>query len=70
MTKPSGGIHPITMGETLYQFTCRVLCFHFYKAFATHFFAHQFGVATKGGYETLIHGIKCTLDLHLNWFVF
>jgi len=28
----------------------------------THFSPHQFGIATKGGYEVVIHNIKCTLD--------
>jgi hypothetical protein len=26
MTKPSSGIHPIVVGETLYQLKSRVLC--------------------------------------------
>jgi hypothetical protein len=56
--------------EMLYQFTSHILCLRFCNAFVTHFSPHQFKVATKGGYETIIHGIKCALDLHLNWFVF
>jgi hypothetical protein len=27
MTKPSGGIHPLAIGEVLYQLTSHVLCF-------------------------------------------
>jgi hypothetical protein len=57
------------MGETLYQFTSRFLCFQFRDAFATHFSPHQFKVAIKGGYETIIHGIKCTSDFHPDWVV-
>jgi len=30
----------------------------------------QFGVATKGGCETIIHAIRCTLDLHPDRVVF
>jgi len=33
------------------------------------FVLHQFGVVTKGGCETLIHIIRCTLDLHFDWVV-
>jgi hypothetical protein len=66
MTKFSGGVHPITMGETLYEFINHALCFQFHETFATHFSPHQFGVVIKGGYEVLIHNIKCTLDLHLD----
>jgi len=52
MTKPSGGIHPIVVGE---------ICLQFCEVFATHFSPHQFGVATKGGYEAIIHSITYTL---------
>jgi len=31
---------------------------------------HQFKVKTKGECEAIIHGIRCTLDLHPNWVVF
>jgi len=64
MTKPSSGVCCIGVGETLCWFTSYILCLQFYKAFATHFSPHQFGVTTKGGCEVVIHGIRCTLDLH------
>jgi hypothetical protein len=64
MTKPSSEVHPIAMEETLYQFTNYILCLQFQDTFATHFSPHQFGVTTKGECEIIIHGIKCTLDLH------
>jgi hypothetical protein len=57
MTKLSSGVGPISMGEALYQFISHTLCLQFYNAFATHFSLHQFGVATKGECETVIHGI-------------
>jgi hypothetical protein len=40
LTKPSGGILPIVVGETFYQLTSHVLCLQFYDAFATHFSLH------------------------------
>jgi hypothetical protein len=40
MTKPFDGVHPIIMGETLYQFTSCAICFQFHDAFATHFSPH------------------------------
>ncbi len=67
MIKLSGGIHPITVGDTLYQFISRILCLQFCEAFVTHFCPHQFEVASKGGCEVVIHGIKCTLNLHPDW---
>jgi hypothetical protein len=68
-TKPLGGVHPIAMGETLYRFTSCALCLQIYETFATHFSSHQFGIATKGGCEIVIHDNKCTLDLHLDWVI-
>jgi hypothetical protein len=64
MTKPSNGVRPILIWETLYRFTSHVLCFQFCNIFATRLSPHQFEVATKGECEAIIHGIKCTLDFH------
>ncbi len=69
MTKLLGGVHHITMGETLYRFTSHFLCLQFRDVFVTHFSPDQFEITIKGGCETIIHGIKCTLDLHPNWVV-
>ncbi len=69
MTKPLGEICPITMGETLYRFTSHILCIQFYEIFATHFSPHQFWVVIKNVCETIIHNIKCTLELHPNWVI-
>jgi len=66
MTKPSSGVHPIAVEETLYQLISCILCLQFHEAFATHFSPHQFRVTTKGGYEAIIHNIRCTLDLHFD----
>ncbi|KAL2620254.1 hypothetical protein R1flu_000459 [Riccia fluitans] len=40
------------------------LVLHFWEALADHFSPLQFGVATRGGCETIIHGLRATLDLH------
>jgi hypothetical protein len=66
MTKPLGGVRPIAMRETLYQFTSHVLYLQFCNVVATHFFPYQFEIAIKGSCEAIIHDIKCTLDLHPN----
>jgi uncharacterized membrane protein len=34
---------------------------YLFNSATTHFSRHQFGVATKGGYEVVIHNIRCTL---------
>ncbi len=60
----------IVIGEMLYRFTSYILCLQFCNVFVTHFSPHQFKVITKGGCETIIHGIWCTLNLHPNQVVF
>ncbi len=69
MTKPSNGVRLVAVKEPLYWFTNHALCFQFYDAFATHFFLHQFGVVMKDICEVIIHDIKCTLNLHLDWVI-
>jgi hypothetical protein len=54
MIKISNGIHPIIVGEKLYQLTNHVLCLQFHNAFATHFSSHQLEIATMGGCEIII----------------
>jgi len=40
MTKPSGGVRSIAVGESLYQLTSHTLCFQFHENFITHFSPH------------------------------
>jgi hypothetical protein len=65
LTKALGGVRPIVVGKILYQLMSYTLCLQFQNAFVTHFSPHQFGIVTKGGCETTIHGIRCILDIHL-----
>jgi hypothetical protein len=69
MNKHLGEVRPITMGETLYRLISHALCLQFHETCVLHFSPHEFGVTTKGGYETVIHYIRCTLDLHPDWVV-
>ncbi|KAL2644563.1 hypothetical protein R1flu_012150 [Riccia fluitans] len=41
----------------------------FRDAFAAHFEPWQFAVATRGGCETIVHGLRATFDLHPDWVV-
>jgi hypothetical protein len=34
-----------------------------------HFTLHQFSVATRGGCETMVHGVRTMLNLQPNWVV-
>jgi hypothetical protein len=57
LSKPSGGIKPIAMGEVLYWLINRALCFSFQDEFSFHLSPHQFGVVVKGGCEAVVDDI-------------
>ncbi|KAL2634304.1 hypothetical protein R1flu_005783 [Riccia fluitans] len=69
LEKPSGSVRPIVMEEVLHRLVACTLGFQFREALVDHFSPLQFGVATRGGCETIIHGLRATLDLHLDWVV-
>jgi hypothetical protein len=67
MTKPLGGICPIVIRQCCIDSQAMFYAFNFVMPLQTHFSPHQFRITTKGGCEIIIHGIWCTLDLHLDW---
>jgi hypothetical protein len=70
MTKPSSGVCPIVVRKHYIVSQVVFYAFTSMTPFATHFSPQQFGIATKGGCEVVIHGIRCTITLHPNWVVF
>jgi hypothetical protein len=69
LARPSTSIQPIVIGEVFYQLVNKTFYFQFRDAFATRLSPHQFGVAIKGGYEIVVHNIRITLNIHLDWVV-
>ncbi|KAL2628561.1 hypothetical protein R1flu_013247 [Riccia fluitans] len=67
LEKASGGVQPIAVGEVLYRLVAYSLGFQFRETLVDHFSPLQFGVAMHGGCETIIHGLRATLDLHPGW---
>ncbi|KAL2650793.1 hypothetical protein R1flu_018921 [Riccia fluitans] len=67
--KDSGGVRPIAIGEALYRLVARSLSLQFRATFSDHFEPWQFGVATRGGCETIVHGLQAIVDLHPDWMV-
>jgi hypothetical protein len=63
--KQTKGIWPIAIGEVIYQLVTHTLAIRFKDTFVEHFNPHQFGVATLNRCETMVHGIRAMLDLHL-----
>jgi hypothetical protein len=69
MAKPSGGICSIAVGKHYIDSQAVFYVFNYVKLLQ-HTFPHtNLEFTTKGGYQAVIHGIKCTMDLHPNWVV-
>jgi hypothetical protein len=43
--------------------------FQFHEVFVIQFSPYQFRIVIKCGYETIIHSIKCTMNLHPDWVI-
>jgi len=52
-----------------YRLIARTLFILFRDTFAKHFTPHQFGVATRGRCETMVHSVQVMIDLHPYWVV-
>jgi len=51
------GTHPIMINEVTYCVIVHILTIQFKDTIVKHFNAHQFGVVTHDGCETMIHGV-------------
>ena len=69
LPKPNGDVRPIAIGECLRRLTARVLCAKKKKDFSDFFAPLQYGVATEGGSELLIHQIQLLLESNKDWVV-
>nr|XP_031862100.1 uncharacterized protein CI109_002513 [Kwoniella shandongensis]KAA5529172.1 hypothetical protein CI109_002513 [Kwoniella shandongensis] len=62
LLKPDGGIRPIAVGEMFYRLAMKaIFTSNFDKDSLS---TNQFGVGSKGGVETIIHGVQHTIDKH------
>ncbi len=59
-----GGVRPIAVGQTLLRLSGRWLARQFREEFQTILAPFQFGVATRGGCEAVVHGVRAYLELH------
>ena len=59
-----GGVRPIAVGESLLRLTGRALARQYRAEFQRVLEPFQFGVATPGGCEAVVHGIRAYLELH------
>jgi hypothetical protein len=69
LEKQTGNVQPIAIREVIYSLITRTLPIQLKNTFVEYFNPHQFKVATLGGCEIMVHGVKVILDLHFNWVV-
>jgi hypothetical protein len=69
LEKQSKGICLITINVVTYHLVAHILAIQFKDILADHFNPHQFGVATYGGCEIMVHDVQAMLDLHPHWVV-
>jgi len=67
MTKHLNGVHLIIIGRHCIDSQATFYAFIFSMPLQHINPLDQFKVPTKGGCEAIIHGIKCTLDPHLDY---
>ena len=59
-----GGVRPIAMGECLYRVVARALSIELRSELQAFFEPDQFAVATPGGCEALVWGVRAFTDAH------
>ncbi len=69
LEKQFGGICLITINVVTYHLVAHILAIQFSDILTYHFNPHQFGVATYGGCEIMVHDVQAMLDLHPHWVV-
>jgi hypothetical protein len=69
LEKQTGFVQPIAIRKMIYQLVIHTLAIQLTDIFAEHFNSHQFGVTMLGGCETLVHGVRVILNLHLEQVV-
>jgi hypothetical protein len=64
MAKPERGVRPIAVGEVLLRLVGRAIGRQLREQFQQSLQPFQFGVATPGGCEAVVHGVRAHLDVH------
>eukprot|EP00756_Hemistasia_phaeocysticola_P007272 Hpha_TRINITY_DN14185_c0_g1::TRINITY_DN14185_c0_g1_i1::g.11004::m.11004 len=58
LPKPSNGLRPVAVGETVRRLVARCLCAKARSRIAEELAPYQFGVGVAGGGEALVHGLR------------
>ena len=70
LAKGGGDVRPIAVGEVLRRLVARSICIQERATMADIFSPVQYGVATPGGLDQVVHQIQAGLEAHSDWGVF
>ena len=69
LSKPSGDVRPIPVGECIRQLTAKTLCLQKKESFSSFLSPLQHGVAVEGGPELIVHHISLLLESNPDWVI-
>ena len=69
LSKPSGDVRPIAVGECIRRLTDKTLCLQKKESFSSFLSPLQHGVAVEGGPELIVHHISLLLESNPDWVI-
>ena len=69
LSKPSGDVRPIPVGECIRRLTAKTLCLQKKESFSSFLSPLQHGVAVEGGPELIVHHISLLLESNPDWVI-
>ena len=70
LAKGNGDVRPIAVGECLRRLCARSVCLQEKASMAAFLSPVQYGVATPGGLEQVVHQLQAGLEAHEDWGLF
>ena len=70
LAKGNGDVRPIAVDESLRRLCARSVCLREKSSMTDFLSPVQYGVATQGGLEQVVHQVQAGLEAHNNWCLF
>ena len=67
LEKSNGDVRPIAVGDSLRRLTARAICIQEKDSMCELFDPIQYGVATPGGLDLVVHQVQVGLEAHPDW---
>ena len=69
LSKPSGDVRPIAVGECIRRLTAKTLCLQKKESFSSFLSPLQHGLAVEGGPKLIVHHISLLLESNPDWVI-